>query len=168
MRISTSQMFNQGIGSILDKQSTANKLLQQLDSGKKVNTAGDDPYAAIGIDNLNQKNAQIEQYLKNIDYSQNRLSNTENLLGSAENTVMAIKDLLLAAGNGSLTATERQTLASEMQGNLDALMAIANSQDEAGNYIFGGFNNDSAPFSFDNNGKVVYSGDSGVRESLVA
>lgn len=168
MRISTSQMYNQGVSSILDKQSSTNKLLQQLDSGKKVNTAGDDPYAAIAIDNLNQKNSQIEQYIKNIDYSQNRLSNTENLLGSAENAVMSVKDLLLAASNGSLTATERQTLASEMQGNLDALMAIANSQDEAGNYIFGGFNNDSAPFSFDNSGKVVYAGDSGVRQSLVA
>ncbi|MGL5409915.1 MAG: flagellar hook-associated protein FlgL, partial [Shewanella sp.] len=79
MRISTSQMYNQGVSSILDKQSSTNKLLQQLDSGKKVNTAGDDPYAAIAIDNLNQKNSQIEQYIKNIDYSQNRLSNTENL-----------------------------------------------------------------------------------------
>lgn len=168
MRISTSQMYNQGIGSILDKQSATNKLLQQLDSGKKVNTAGDDPYAAIAIDKLNQKNSQIEQYIKNIDYSKNRLSNTENLLGSAENAVMSIRDLLLAASNGSLTATERQTLASEMQGNLDALMSIANSQDEAGRYIFGGFNNDTAPFSFDASGKAVYAGDSGVRQSIVA
>ena len=52
MRISTGQMFHQNTTSILQKQTSTNKILDQLSTGKKINTAGDDPVAAIVIDNL--------------------------------------------------------------------------------------------------------------------
>lgn len=56
MRLSSAQLFNQSITSVLQKQTATSKILDQLSSGKKVNTAGDDPVASQGIDNLNQKN----------------------------------------------------------------------------------------------------------------
>ena len=59
MRISTGQMFHQNTTSILQKQTSTNKILDQLSTGKKINTAGDDPVAAIVIDNLKQKNVSI-------------------------------------------------------------------------------------------------------------
>ncbi|UZD59893.1 flagellar hook-associated protein FlgL [Shewanella algae] len=168
MRISTSQMYQQNLNSILQKQTDTNRILEQLSSGKKVNTAGDDPVAAIGIDNLYQQNALVQQYLKNVDYSKNHLSMAESKLGSAETLVTSIREQMLRAVNGTLAPSERQMIADELRGSLDELMSIANTQDESGNYLFSGFSTDNQPFAFDAGGNMVYSGDSGVRDALVA
>ncbi|TVK95951.1 flagellar biosynthesis protein FlgL [Shewanella algae] len=168
MRISTSQMYQQNLNSILQKQTDTNRILEQLSSGKKVNTAGDDPVAAIGIDNLYQQNALVQQYLKNVDYSKNHLSMAESKLGSAETLVTSIREQMLRAVNGTLAPSERQMIADELRGSLDELLSIANTQDESGNYLFSGFSTDNQPFAFDGSGNMVYSGDSGVRDALVA
>ncbi|ABZ76003.1 flagellar hook-associated protein 3 [Shewanella halifaxensis HAW-EB4] len=168
MRISTAQMFHQNINSVTQKQSQTSQIIEQLSTGKRVNTAGDDPVAAAGINNLNQKNSVVDQFLKNIDYAKNRLSISESKLGSAATLASSVREQVLRAVNGSLTDSDRQTVADEMRGSLEELMAIANSKDESGNYLFGGFNTGSQPFEFDASGNAVYHGDSGVRESVVA
>lgn len=168
MRISTAQLFNQNITSVLNKQSATSKIIDQLSTGKKVNTAGDDPVAAIAIDNLAQKNNLVDQFMKNIDYANNRLSLTESKLGTAETLVSSTREQVLRAINGGLSDSERQMIADELKGTLEELQAISNTKDESGNYIFAGFETGTQPFSFDNSGNAVYSGDSGVRDSVVA
>ncbi|MGI2038576.1 flagellar hook-associated protein FlgL [Shewanella frigidimarina] len=168
MRISTGQMFQQNTNSILNKQSATNTIMAQIDSGKKVNTAGDDPVAAIGIDNLKQKNTLINQFIKNIDYATSHIQQAESQLGQADTLVGSMKESVLRGINGSMTSAERQVIADDMRQSLEQLMFIANTKDESGNYIFAGNKTNSAPFAFDNNGDVVYSGDSGIRKSNVA
>lgn len=101
MRISTSQMFTQNTNNILQKQTETAKLLEQLSSGKKVNTSGDDPVAALGIDNLNQQQALVDQFLKNIDYAKNHLGIAESKLGSAEELVTGLREQILRGVNGA-------------------------------------------------------------------
>lgn len=168
MRISTGQMFQQNTNSILNKQSATNSIIAQIDSGKRVNTAGDDPVAAIGIDNLKQKNTLIDQFVKNIDYATSHIQQAESQLGQADTLVGSMKESVLRGINGSMTSAERQVIADDMRQSLEQLMSIANTKDESGNYIFAGNKTNSAPFAFDNNGDVVYSGDSGIRKSNVA
>jgi flagellar hook-associated protein 3 FlgL len=168
MRISTAQMFNQNISNLNRGQTQTSKLMDQLASGKRVNTAGDDPVAAIGIDNLTQQNSLIQQFQKNIDYATKHLSVTESQLGDAETLSMSIRDRMLAAVNGSYSDEERQSIADEMRHSLEQLQTIANSQDESGNYLFAGTNSDTQPFAFNNAGNMVYSGNSDVRTALVA
>lgn len=168
MRISTAQIFNQNINSVLDRQSATNNIMEQLSSGKRVNTAGDDPVAAIGIDNLYQQNALVDQFVKNIDYATGHLAVAESKLGSAESLTSSIKDQVLRAVNGTLTDSDRVTIANEMRSSLDELLSIANSKDESGNYLFSGNQTSTQPFAFDAAGNIVYSGDSGVRQSVVA
>jgi flagellar hook-associated protein 3 FlgL len=168
MRISTGQMFQQNTTSILNNQSATNKTLQQLTTGKRVNTAGEDPVASIAIDNLKQKNTQVNQYTKNIDYANNHLSLSESKLGSADTLMTSMRALFIQGNNGSLTAADRQIIADEMKGSMKELLAIANTQDESGNYMFAGYKTNSQPFAFDTSGTMVYSGDSGKRTSNVA
>ncbi|RTR39329.1 flagellar hook-associated protein FlgL [Shewanella canadensis] len=168
MRISTAQMFNQGITSVLDRQSATSKILDQLSSGKKVNTAGDDPVAAVGIDNLNQQNALVDQFVKNIEYATNHLAMYESKLGTAEKLVGSTREQVLRAVNGGLADSERQMIADELKGTLDELLNVANSKDESGNYMFSGNETGTQPFAFDATGNIVYSGDNGVRQSVVA
>ncbi|MBT1443060.1 flagellar hook-associated protein FlgL [Shewanella sp. JM162201] len=168
MRISTAQMFTQNTSSILQKQSEAAKLLEQLSSGKKVNTAGDDPVASLGIDNLNQQQALVDQFLKNIDYGKNHLGIAESKLGSAEELVTTLRENILRGVNGGLSDSERQMIADEMRGSLEELLNVANTRDESGNFMFSGFKTDTEPFAFDSSGNMVYSGDSGVRDAMVS
>ncbi|QYJ88755.1 flagellar hook-associated protein FlgL [Shewanella halotolerans] len=168
MRISTAQMFNQNINSVLNKQSATSKIIDQIASGKRVNTAGDDPVAAIGIDNLNQQNALVDQFMKNIDYATNRLALTESKLGTAETLTGSVREQILRAVNGSLSDSERQMIADELKGTLEELVSVANTKDESGNYMFAGYETGNQPFAFDAAGNVVYSGDSGVRQAIVA
>ncbi|WP_350999838.1 flagellar hook-associated protein FlgL [Shewanella sp. TB7-MNA-CIBAN-0143] len=168
MRISTGQMFQQNTNSILNKQSATNTIMAQISSGKRVNTAGDDPVAAIGIDNLKQKNTLIDQFVKNIDYATSHIQQAESQLGQADTLVGSMKESVLRGINGSMTSAERQVIADDMRQSLEQLMSIANTKDESGNYIFAGNKTNSAPFAFNNNGDVVYSGDSGIRKSNIA
>lgn len=168
MRISTAQMFNQTTTNVMKSQSATSKIMEQLATGKKVSTAGDDPVAAIGIDNLKQQGAVVDQFIKNIDYASNRLAVSESKIGNAENVVESMREQMLRSVNGTLSDADRQTIADEMRGSLEELLSIANSKDESGNSLFAGFKTNAEPFAFDNNGKVVYSGDSGIRDSVVA
>ncbi|NRB25142.1 flagellar hook-associated protein FlgL [Shewanella sp.] len=168
MRISTAQMFNQSINSVLDRQSATSQIMEQLSTGKRVNTAGDDPVAAIGIDNLYQQNALVDQFIKNIDYATGHLAVAESKLGSAERLVSSIQEQVLSAVNGSLSDTDQVTIANEMRSSLEELLSIANSKDESGNYLFSGDRTSTQPFAFDSSGNIVYSGDSGVRQAVVA
>ncbi|MDP5144971.1 flagellar hook-associated protein FlgL [Shewanella sp. ULN5] len=168
MRISTGQMFHQNATNILQKQTATNKILEQLSSGKKVNTAGDDPVAAIGIDNLKQKNSLVDQFIKNIDYATNHLSVTESKIGSVETLTSTMREQLQRGANGSLSQNERQMIAEEMKQSLEELLSIANSRDESGNYLFAGTESNTLPFEFDTNGEMIYSGNNDVRKSIVA
>ncbi|WP_445773057.1 flagellar hook-associated protein FlgL [Shewanella sp.] len=168
MRISTGQMFQQSTNSILEKQSATNSIMEQISSGKRVETAGDDPVAAIAIDNLKQKNTLVDQYEKNIDYATNRLGLAESKIGSAESLISSMREQLVRGANGSLSSVERQMVADEMRASLDELLSIANSKDESGNYIFSGNKTNSLPFAFNSSDEIVYSGDSGIRRSVVA
>ncbi|MGS0728385.1 flagellin N-terminal helical domain-containing protein, partial [Shewanella sp. 0m-11] len=113
MRISTAQMFHQNINSVTQKQSQTSQIIEQLSTGKRVNTAGDDPVASVGIGNLNQQNAVVDQFLKNIDYAKNRLSVSESKLGSAATITSSVREQVLRAVNGTLTDSDRQTVADE-------------------------------------------------------
>lgn len=168
MRVSTTQIFNQNINSILKQQSNSASILEQLSSGKKVNTSADDPVAANGIDNLNQQNALIDQYMRNIDYATHRLSLAETKLGAAEEMAMSMRDQMLNAVNGSLSQSERQMIADEMKDTLEEMLNIANTRDEAGNYLFAGFKTDTVPFVADGSGEYSYQGDDGRRDAAVA
>lgn len=168
IRISTAQLYNQSISSINRNQTSSSDLMDKISSGKRVDTAGDDPVASIGIDNLSQQNTLIDQYLKNIDYASNHLAQAESQLGDADTVTMSIRDNILSAINGSYGPLERQNIASEMQHGLDQLVSLANYRDESGHYLFSGTLTEQQPFAFDNNGNIVYSGNTDTRQALVA
>ena len=59
-------------------------------------------------------------------------------------------------------------IADELRGTLEELLSVANTKDESGNFMFAGYETGKQPFAFDATGQIVYSGDSGVRDAIVA
>lgn len=166
-RISTGMVFNQSVSLMMAKQSKLNHLEQQLATGSKLVSAKDDPVAAGTAVSLDRAVAALDQLGKNANVVQNRLGLQENALAEAGEMMSRITELTLQASNPALSSADLQGVASELRSVKDALLALANTTDGTGRYLFGGTNGDSAPFSLAN-GTVTYSGDQTQRQVEVA
>lgn len=95
-------------------QQTGNKLLEQLATGKKVNSAADDAAALQIIDRLTSQQNGYSQAVNNaydgISYSQA----TESNLSNVNDAVSRIKELSIQAGNGALNDSDRSALQEEV------------------------------------------------------
>ncbi|SDK06109.1 flagellar hook-associated protein 3 FlgL [Ferrimonas sediminum] len=166
MRVSTFQFYNLNTNNLTNLQSQNNRTLQQLSSGKQINTAADDPVANIAIENLKQQSAMLSQYEANINLANNRLRQEEPHLASYENLLMSTRDIMLAGNDGALSQDSREVHASDLAASLEAMLSLANTQDESGNYIFAGTKTDTPPF-MSQGGTVSYAGNSGQRTAMV-
>ncbi len=166
-RISTGMMFNQSVSMMLAKQSKMNHLEQQLATGNKLVSAKDDPVAAGTAVGLDRAVAELDRFERNADVVQNRLGLQENALAQAGDLLAHISELTIQANNPALSATDLQAIGNELQTVHDSLLALANSTDGTGRYLFGGTDDASAPFQLVN-GQVVYGGDQTQRQVEVA
>ncbi len=166
-RISSNMMYDQSVSLMLSKQSKLAHLEQQLATGKKIVTAKDDPVAsgtAVGMDRVL---AELDQLGKNANTVHNRLGLQENVLAQAGELLNRVSDLTVQANNPALSADDRKAVASELKSIKESLLALANTTDGSGRYLFGGAADASAPFAL-SNGVVTYNGDQTQRQVEVA
>jgi len=162
MRISTLNQYDQGIASIESAQTLLAQTQLTLSTGKKVNTPSDDPIAATQILQTTDAQSVNTQYASNQAVAKTLLTQTDSTLSQVTSVLQNVRTTLVSAGNGTLTTSNRSALAAQLQSQLGQLVGLANTQDAQGNYLFGGYQAASAPFSQTATG-VTYSGDDGVR-----
>jgi flagellar hook-associated protein 3 FlgL len=90
------------------------------------------------------------------------LSQAESVLGDVGTLLQDVHTSAVAAGNGSLADSDRQSIAQDVAGKLQQLMGYANSTDGTGSYLFGGYSDTTKPYSL-SGASVVYAGDQGSR-----
>lgn len=163
MRISTTMIFRQGVDGIQRLTNSNVKTQQQISTGHKINTPEDDPVAMTKILSLQGEISSIDQYQKNVDLAQNRLTLEDTTLQSANTIIDRVTGLATQANNGSTTIKDRQNIAVEVRENLKALQDLLNTKDAAGNYMFSGFKGDTKPFLARSAGGYTYQGDDGQR-----
>ncbi|HHJ35450.1 MAG TPA: flagellar hook-associated protein 3 [Gammaproteobacteria bacterium] len=163
MRLSSSQIYQQAVNAMQNKQSDLAKTQLQLATGKRILAPSDDPASATRILDLNQVIETTDQYQRNADYAETRLSSEETILADVGNVLQRIRELSVRANNDTLSAGDRQAIAEEVRTNLEAVTQLANSQDASGEYLFSGFKTDTVPFTDDGSGNYAYQGDQGVR-----
>ena len=163
MRISTSQIFQQGINTILDQQTMLAKTQQQLATGKNIVTPSDDPSAATRVLELNQAIDTTTQYQRNSDFAEMRLELEETALVGVGDLLQRVRELAVQANNDTLSAGDRLAIAAEVRTSLEGLLQLSNSRDANGDYLFSGFQENVKPFSDDGAGNFSYAGDQGQR-----
>lgn len=163
MRISSQQVFSSGINRLQELNTSLNNTQQQISTGKRVNQPSDDPVAAARILKLDQELARVETYQRNVDLADNRLKQEESALASSVDVLQRIRELTVQAGNSALSASDRQSIASELKERLGQFANIANSRDASGEYIFSGFQGSIKAFQQDASGSWNYRGDEGQR-----
>jgi flagellar hook-associated protein 3 FlgL len=167
MRISSNTIFDSNVATLSQQQSRLIQTQQQIATGRRVLTAADDPVAATRALDIAQSDAINTQYAANRAAARHSTSLAESSLQSVTTLLQDAKSTAVAAGNGSLNNTDRQTLAAELNGRLQELMGLANATDGAGNYLFSGYQSGTQPFA-NVAGVMSYAGDDGQRAMQVS
>lgn len=168
MRFSTSLEFNRSLTNLLNLRTGMDRLQQQVSSGRRIQTAADDPVASSQVLNISERSAAMEQFNRNANLADLRLSDQEAALTAATNTLQRVRELMLSGQNGSLTAADRRYLNAEIRQRLDELLGIANSRNANGEFIFAGTQVTTRPFATDSSGTTTYAGDQNVRELRIS
>lgn len=163
IRISSQQVFSNGINRLQELNANLNNTQQQVSTGKRVNKPSDDPVAAARILKLDQELTRVKTYERNVNLADNRLSQEENALTSSIDVIQRIRELTVQAGNGALSPNDRRSISSEMKERLGQLANIGNTRDASGEYIFSGFQGSVQAFQKNAAGMYEYNGDEGQR-----
>lgn len=161
MRVSTSWMQQQSVGSMMSRQGDLSDLNTQFSSGKRINQPSDDPVGAARALDLTHLVAEAAQYQRNITSANARLGLEDQSLSNTSDVLGRVRTLLLQAANGSQTDETRGDMAAEIVQLRQQLLGQANSTDGQGEYIFAGNRTGTQPFA--SQGGVTYLGDGGQR-----
>lgn len=163
MRISTAGLHNSALAGILDRNADLVKTQSQIASGKRIQTPADDPAGAVSALDLDRVLAESQQYSRNSDALNNRLSLEDQTLSDVTNLLQRVRELAVQANSATNDQTARQAIVAELKVRMGELVDVANTRDSNGDYLFSGYSAQTQPFAQSASG-VVYSGDQGVRQ----
>lgn len=167
MRISTNTMFQNGLNKLSQLQSDQDQLMQQIASKKRILTPADDPVGAARALELQNAQSINSQFDRNRMFAENNMNAVEGNLQSVTNLLIAAKSRLTEAGNASYDDVQRSYIAIDLKNELQALTALANAKDGSGNYLYSGYNTNTAPYTLNATG-ATYNGDNQVRQLQVS
>ncbi len=168
MRISTNQVYQNGLSNLLLQQERVTKLQGQLASGIKVQFASDDPISYAQIEWMSQRVSTTELLQKNCMNASNALNLEEAVLTDCTNNLQRLREIQVQANSGTLSQTQRQALSVEVTDILNQLQGFANTKDNDGDYLFAGGQTATEPFTLNSSGQYTYNGDSTQRFQLIA
>ena len=166
MRISTSQIYMQGVEAFGQQQVKLAKLQQQISTGVKINKPSDDPAASSRLLELEQIVSLQQQYQVNISSAETRLSLEEETLAALGNVSHRLRELAIQGNNGALDSTSLRAIGVEVNELIQEMLSLGNARDANGDFLFAGYQNNSQPFTSTLTGSishVVYNGDEGQR-----
>ena len=162
-RVSTAQAFDVPLQQLQRRQNELTEAQQQLTTGKRVNRASDDPTAAARAERALATVSKVQANQRAVDASRASMVQAESSLGDAGDLLQRARELLVAAGDAAYGDSERKNIAGELRGIRDQLFAVANRDDGAGSFLFGGQGSAQAPF-VDAPGGVQFRGMAGATE----
>lgn len=163
-RLGTANTYDSTLRNLSSRQAALSSLQEQLSSGKKINRPSDDPAGAAQAERATTRIERVATEQRALAAQRNTVAMTESTLGDATSALQSFRDLVVQAGNASLSPVERVSLAKEMTGLRDQLIGYANRVDTNGLPLFSGLSSALAPFVDSANG-VNFNGIAGERAS---
>ncbi|MES1974502.1 MAG: flagellin [Pseudomonadota bacterium] len=144
MQISTSQLYDRSTAFMQKLSQKADALQNQVSSTVKFTAPSDDVVAYQRLAGLKQGKADDAAAGANVTLAQSLLQQSDTTLTAVQNALQSASELVLQAGNGTLTDANRATIATQLKGVLDNLVGLANTTDARGQPLFGAATGDSA------------------------
>lgn len=142
-------------------QQAENTALVQMSSGKRVNVPSDDPSAAAANALQDARASQDDQFLQSISSLEQNLNTADSTLNSVVTALTRAISLGTTGANGTLSSSDRQSLANEVDGIKEQVLGLANTSFN-GQYLFAGTNTQTQPYQLDSTvaSGVAYKGNS--------
>lgn len=156
-RVATSNTYDRALLNIQQRQSQMGVSQEQLSSGKRVMRASDDAVAATLSERTQNRLARTEADLRSLEASRRSMAQAESALGTVSELYARMKELVVQAGSGVLSDSDRVSTAQELSGIREQLIGLANQRDTAGRPMFSGLgvNNVNGKAFVETNGPVV-------------
>ena len=167
MRVTDLSSQTQFLAAVQALQTNVSVTQNQLSSGLAFTDPSQDPVAAGEVNNLNTALSQSQQYQTNANAAQSSLGTEDNTLSQVETQLQNLRDLVLQANSGTNTAQNLSSLASQAVQIQSGLLALANTQDGNGQYIFAGYATQTQPFDQTATG-ATYAGNQGQQMVQIA
>ncbi len=166
-RVSTWMQFAAGEQAISARQRELLDAQRRVASGQRIATPSDDPIGSAAAATLRSGLSQLEQFRSNQSHARFLLSQSENVVAQFSEAVVDARDRLLAAANDSYGDGERLMMARELESVLARMVALANTTDGLGGFLFAGTREGAAPFA-QSGTDVAYVGDGNEKRLEVA
>lgn len=165
MRISTGQQYERLRDGILNNQVRLAELQGQLSSGKRIQRPSDDPFAMAAAMALRAARSLAEQHKHNADAARANMALAENAVGEMGELMKRANTLAINGANGAATQEGRQAMAAEISRLQEQLVALGNTKDASGAYMFAGHLTKTTPFVVNASPPppLQYQGDNGQR-----
>lgn len=163
-RMSSAQLQNAGLRAITDAQTQLATLQQQVATGKKLQSASDDPNAAVQLLELRSELTLMQTHQENMTLVDAALSQEESVISSVSKALNRVRELTIQGQNEILAQSDREAIATEIDGLREQLLSLANSTNFNGESIFSGSRTNIPAYSE----AGVYQGDDLVREINIA
>jgi flagellar hook-associated protein 3 FlgL len=145
-------------------QANEEQLTQELSSGLRVTSIGEDPVAAAQNVQLLNTIQQDDSFTQTTSLTQGLLQVTDSALGSVVTQLNQAVSLASQANNGTLNPSDLKAISNQLVGIRDEVLSLANTNYQ-GQYVFGGSQTGTTPFTLNNTSTpatVTYNGDSNV------
>ena len=137
-RMSSAQLQNAGLRAITDAQTQLATLQQQVATGKKLQSASDDPNAAVQLLELRSELTLMQTHQENMTLVDAALSQEEAVISSVNDALNRVRELRIQGQNEILAQSDREAIATEIDGLKEQLLSLANSTNFNGESIFSG------------------------------
>ncbi len=158
-RITTQMTSSSILANINNVQNQLATTEQELSTGRSINQPSDNPYGASLSISLNQDLSSLTNYSGAVTDGTAWTSAASTSLTNIQSMLQRAQELVVEASNGTLSASDRQASAAEINQLTDAIKQEANTQYD-GQYIFSGTATGTAPYSSATGD--VYQGNSGA------
>lgn len=146
-RIGTSNGYDRSLQNISQRQSELARLQENLTSGKKVLRSSDDPTSAALAERAQTRINRVEADQRALEAQRNAIATGESTLGEVVDRLQEFRELLVQAGNGSYTESERRIISQKLTSLREHILDLSNRTDSNGMPLFAGLGSDKAPFS---------------------
>lgn len=156
-RITDSMTSRNVLADIQNVQSQLTTTTDRLSSGKQITQPSDDPFGTSRALLYRGELAANTQYQTNTNQATAWLNTTDTALSSISSDAARARDLLLQGANGSMSQTDKDAIADELDQLADSIKTAGNTQ-YAGSYVFSGTATQTQPFTV--GGADTYAGNS--------
>ena len=154
---STSAFYERSAMDISALRARAESLQSQLSSGSKLSRSSDDPVAASRLRTLSRSSQLSTVDTSNANRASSDLKLADSALSSFAEYITRAQELTTQAASGTLTASQRAGIGTELLQIHGNLVALANTRDSAGHSLFGGETAGNA-YALDGAGNAIYVG----------